>query len=387
LRSVRVELDERSYDVRIGAAGRATLGDAILGVLGRAPRQAFLIADANVHAHVAVVEQSLRDRGIAVSTISLVATEPEKSLHTLGIVLGAMAATRLERGDVVVGLGGGITGDVAGFAAACYRRGIAIVQCPTTLLAMVDASVGGKTGVNLEVGGTLQKNMVGAFHQPVLVVADTDTLSTLPDREFKAGLAECVKHGLLGGCIGDTDHLAWIVASLPKILARESESLANLIERSVAFKAGIVEGDERELAEDPNDGPSRALLNLGHTFAHAIETLPHLSPTGLAADAPLLHGEAVAIGLVGAAAASASMGLCAPELTAEVRLILGRCGLPTRVAGLPDLAALEALMGADKKVAGGRTRLILPTPGRNAKVVTNPPKSAIAAGWDAVRAG
>ncbi len=183
----------------VGEGLLADLGRLASEALGRAPRAAFVIADANVGAHADAAGASLRAGGCAVSRASVVATEKAKTLETLGRLLEAMGAARIERADPVIAVGGGITGDVAGFAAACYRRGVPVVQCPTTLLSMVDASVGGKTGVNLEVG-VLQKNMVGAFWQPALVLADTATLATLPDREFRSGLAECVKHGLLDGC-------------------------------------------------------------------------------------------------------------------------------------------------------------------------------------------
>lgn len=386
-RSVHVDLGDRSYDVRIGSRLLEGLGTNVARVLGRTPGRAFVIADANVGVHADRAVASMRDHDIAVSTVSIVASERHKSLETLGRVLGAMAEVRLERGDVVVGVGGGITGDLAGFAAACYRRGTPIVQCPTTLLAMVDASVGGKTGVNLEAAGVLQKNMVGAFHQPILVVADLPTLGTLPEREFRSGLAECVKHGLLGGCTGDPAHLDWIVASLDALLARDPERLAELVERSVAVKAAVVAGDELELLAETPGRPSRALLNLGHTFAHAIETLPGLSPTGRSADAPLLHGEAVSLGLVAAAATSAEIGLCPTGLLDEIASVLGRCGLPVNVSGLPDVARLISLMGADKKVADGRLRLVLPEPGRTARLVGGVPTGAIEVGWRAIGAG
>lgn len=390
--------------VCVGEGLLAGLGGLIAEALGRAPRAVFVIADEHVEPHAAAVGDSLQAAGCQVARASMVATEKTKTLETLGRLLGAMGAARVERADPVVAVGGGITGDVAGFAAASYRRGVPVVQCPTTLLSMVDASVGGKTGVNLDVGGVLQKNMVGAFWQPVLVVADTATLSTLPEREFRAGLAECVKHGLLDGCAEGADravararglhsaslrsdhgtlgHLEWIEANLDAILARDGAALTELIARSVAFKAAVVAGDEREMGE----GGGRAVLNLGHTFAHAIETLPHLTPTGRAEDAPLLHGEAVSLGLVAAMAAGAATGRVDRALGERVEAVLRRCGLPVRVAGLPDDAALLSLMGADKKTSGGRLRLVLPEPGMRAAVVSGVDEGAIRAGWGAVRA-
>ncbi len=382
-RTLRVDLADRAYSVRIGSNLLADLPRALAraDALGSLPRAAFLVADANVHLHAAPAIKALSDAGCQVTTATITATEPHKSLDTLARLLAEMGKARLERTDPVIAIGGGITGDLAGFAAATYRRGVPVVQCPTTLLSMVDASVGGKTGVNLTIEGTLQKNMVGAFHQPALVLADIDTLTTLTDRQFRAGLAECIKHGLLDGCLGDATHLAWITTNLDAILDRETSTLLELIARSVAFKAAIVAGDERELV---TIGPNRALLNLGHTFAHAIETLPSLSPTTNPADAPLLHGEAVALGLIAAAATSAHLGMVPPDLVDEVHAILTRCSLPTTIAGLPDADRLLTLMGADKKTTGGRLRLVLPTPGCCAELVTDPDLAAIRTGWAAV---
>lgn len=381
--AIRVELAERAYEVRTGAGLLGSLGAIAAEILGRTPRAAFVVFDANVGPHAQGAIASLRGAGCQVAQASINATEPHKSLDTFARLLAEMGAARIERSDPVIAVGGGITGDLAGFAAAAYRRGVPVVQCPTTLLSMVDASVGGKTGVNLDVAGTLQKNMVGAFHQPALVLADIDTLATLPDREFRAGLAECVKHALLdGGPDGPGTHLPWIEANLGMILARHSETLIELITRSVAFKAMVVADDERELLEG-----GRALLNLGHTFAHAIETLGHISPTASPADAPLLHGEAVALGLVAAATTSAHLGRAGTDLPAQVRAMLARCALPVAVAGLPDTRELLRLMGADKKTTGGELRLVLPEPGCRASVVAAPDERAIVAGWEAVRAG
>ncbi|VAX41341.1 3-dehydroquinate synthase [hydrothermal vent metagenome] len=384
--SIRVELSDRAYQVRIGSHLLADLPRALAETFGSIPRAAFLIADANVNTHADPAIRALAQAGCRVSTTTITATEEHKSLETLARLLVEMGTARLERTDPVIAIGGGITGDLAGFAAATYRRGVPVIQCPTTLLSMVDASVGGKTGVNLKIEGSLQKNMAGAFHQPSLVLADIATLATLPDRHFRAGLAECIKHGLLDGCTGnactgDATHLDWLTDNLDAILARHTESLLELIARSVTFKAAIVAGDEHELA---TTGPSRALLNLGHTFAHAIETLPSLSPTSNPTDAPLLHGEAVALGLVAAFATSAHLGMIPAETVERVRAILIRCALPTSVAGLPDAAHLLARMGADKKTASGRLRLILPTPGCAAELIADPPRAAIQAGWLAV---
>ncbi|QKK09249.1 MAG: 3-dehydroquinate synthase [Planctomycetota bacterium] len=326
----------------------------------------------------------MRAAGVQLTEIELNASEKAKSLETFGRILAAMGAARLERNDPVIALGGGITGDVAGFAAASYRRGVPVIQCPTTLLSMVDASVGGKTGVNLDAGGSLQKNMVGAFHQPTVVVADIGTLSTLPDREFRAGLAECLKHGLLDSSpgAGGRTHLTWITDSLDRILARDPTVLVELIARSVAFKAGVVRGDERETAES---GGGRALLNLGHTFAHAIETLHHLSPTDNPGDAPLLHGEAVGLGLVACATTAVRMGLAPAALPEQISTLLTRCWLPASVRGLPDARSCWRLMGADKKTTGGKLRLVLPCKTHHARAVEILDHAPVLAGWDAIR--
>lgn len=385
-RTVRLSLGERAYEVRIGNGLLDDLGTLAAEALGRPLRRVFMVVDSNVETHAARATASLASVGGSSVSESITAAEARKSVETVHAILTRMAEARLERDDPVVALGGGIACDVAGFAAACYRRGVPIIQCPTTLLAMVDASVGGKTGVNLRAGGALQKNMAGAFHQPSLVLADIGTLATLPDREFRAGLAECVKHGLLSGCVGDVEHLDWIARSIDAVLARDAPALIELIARSVAFKAAIVTGDERETGDGAGGRPSRALLNLGHTFAHAIETLPGLRATGSGAEG-LLHGEAVALGLVAAARSSAAMGLAGPDLEEEVRSLLARCGLPAAVRGLVETQELLGRMGADKKAAAGRLRLILPLPGRTARIVVDPAAQAVAAGWDAIRDG
>lgn len=382
--TVRVELAERTYDVCIGTGLLASVPTMAGAALGRPLRAASLVFDANTAPHAADLARALRAAGVQLTEIELNASEKAKSLETFGRILAAMGAARLERNDPVIALGGGITGDVAGFAAASYRRGVPVIQCPTTLLSMVDASVGGKTGVNLDAGGSLQKNMVGAFHQPTVVVADIGTLSTLPDREFRAGLAECLKHGLLDSSpgAGGRTHLTWITDSLDRILARDPTVLVELIARSVAFKAGVVRGDERETAES---GGGRALLNLGHTFAHAIETLHHLSPTDNPGDAPLLHGEAVGLGLVACATTAVRMGLAPAALPEQISTLLTRCWLPASVRGLPDGAQLLALMGADKKTTGGKLRLVLPCKTHHARAVEILDHAPVLAGWDAIR--
>jgi 3-dehydroquinate synthase len=261
--------------------------------------------------------------------------EPHKTLANVSRILDVLITNRFGRDACVVALGGGVVGDMAGFAAACYQRGIAFVQVPTTLLAQVDSSVGGKTGVN-HPGG---KNLIGAFHQPAAVFADTNSLNTLPDRELRAGLAEVIKYGL----IVDRPFFDWLEAHAADLLARDPEALTQAIKRSCEIKAEIVGRDEREQGE-------RALLNLGHTFGHAIESATNYSTW--------LHGEAVGAGMLLAADMSKRLGWVTAADVERVEGILRRFGLPVDVSSLPA-SALAEKMKIDKKVAAGRIRLVL----------------------------
>jgi 3-dehydroquinate synthase len=261
--------------------------------------------------------------------------EVHKSLANVSRMLDVLIANRFARDACVVALGGGVVGDMAGFAAACYQRGIAFVQVPTTLLSQVDSSVGGKTGVN-HPGG---KNLIGAFHQPVAVFADTNTLNTLPDRELRAGLAEVIKYGL----IVDRGFFDWLEAHASDLLARDAEALTHAIRRSCEIKAEIVARDEREQGD-------RALLNLGHTFGHAIESATNYSTW--------LHGEAVGAGMLLAADMSKRLGWMTAADVERVEGILRRFGLPVDVSAL-SAGTLAEKMKIDKKVAAGRIRLVL----------------------------
>jgi 3-dehydroquinate synthase len=379
---VRVAVPKNPYSVHVGAGILAQLGEVTCRALNDRAQRAFLVTDSGVSQGTAdQAAQSLSDRNLHVTRVSVTPTERAKSLATLQSLLEALARSKHERTDPVIALGGGIIGDVAGFAAATYRRGVPVVQCPTTLLAMVDASVGGKTGINLDLGQEgLQKNMVGAFWQPGAVVADVDALRSLPARELRAGLAECLKHALIGRDLQDPDLLEWTQANLPKILALDAQTLAELVSRNVCAKAHIVRDDERE--EDPKGG--RMLLNLGHTFAHAIETLPGLSFENT--QGPLLHGEAVALGLVAAATTSTSVGLAPEGLPGQVQAMVATAGLPTKVRGLPPDQDLLARMSHDKKTRAGALRLILPIGDGRACVESNVTPEAIKAGLSAIRA-
>jgi 3-dehydroquinate synthase len=337
---VRVELGERSHDVLIGPG---LIADAARLIGGRLPdRRLAIVTDANVaEAHLPSLRAALAGAGITASEIVVPAGESSKSFSQLQAVVNAILEARLERGDAVVALGGGVVGDLAGFAAAVVRRGMRLVQIPTSLLAQVDSSVGGKTGINAPAG----KNLVGAFHQPDLVLADTSSLDTLPPREFAAGYAEVVKYGL----IGDAGFFDWLEEHRQSVFSGGADRIRAIAE-SVRSKARTVAADERETGE-------RALLNLGHTFAHALE-----AACGYDA-ARLVHGEAVAIGLVLAHDYSAAVGLAPAEDAERVRAHLQKAGLPVsldEIAG-PRLSPDELMrhMAQDKKVSRGRLTFIL----------------------------
>jgi 3-dehydroquinate synthase len=328
---LNVVLGDRSYPIRIGAG---VLRDAGSYASFAAQRKKIL-CDENVARHylpplLSVAQLSQGD------ALVLPAGEAHKSWDTAGSVLNWMLDARLARGDLLIALGGGVIGDLAGFCAAIYQRGIDFIQVPTTLLAQVDSSVGGKTAVNHPRG----KNMIGAFHQPRAVIADTDTLQTLPIRELRAGLAEVIKYGMLG----DSAFFVWLEQNLDRVLKLDGEALTQLIRRCCEMKAAIVAVDEREA------GP-RALLNLGHSFGHAIETFTGYSRW--------LHGEAVAAGLIMAADLSARLGWINGEDAARCRRLVQRAGLPVSTPAGMRPADFHELMSQDKKVAGGRLRLVL----------------------------
>lgn len=330
--TLEVALGARSYPIYIGS-GILSNPDCYRPHLRG--RQVLIVSNETV---APLYLQSLRAAldGHTVESAILPDGERFKTLEGLNVIFDALLGARFGRDCTVVALGGGVVGDMAGFAAACYQRGVAFLQVPTTLLAQVDSSVGGKTGVNHPLG----KNMIGAFHQPRAVVADTATLSTLPDRELAAGLAEVIKYGL----IRDRGFFDWIDANLPALLVRDSAALAEAIRRSCQNKADVVGEDELESG-------NRALLNLGHTFGHAIET-----GTGYG---NWLHGEAVAVGMCMAADLSARLGWLPPADLARVRSQIERAGLPTRAPADLSQDRFVELMAVDKKVQNGRVRLVL----------------------------
>jgi 3-dehydroquinate synthase len=336
---VDVALAGRGYAMHIGRRLIAELGTLLLA---RCPHaRAAIVTDETVaHYHLAAGQEALARAGVEVlPPIVVAAGEGSKSWAGLQEVCEALIAARIERGDVVVALGGGVVGDLAGFAAAVVRRGITVVQVPTTLLAQVDAAVGGKTGINSRHG----KNLIGAFHQPSLVVADTALLDTLSARSFRAGYAEIVKYGL----INDPGFFAWLESNWREVLSG-GPAREQAIATSCRTKAAFVARDERETGE-------RALLNLGHTFAHALEAATGFSDR-------LLHGEAVAIGLSLAFGLSARLGLVASSEVERVNRHLAAVGLPADVAavsGLPGPETLVGLMAQDKKVRRGELTFIL----------------------------
>ncbi len=377
LARVPIATGDGSYDVLIGAGLLAKSGSEIAKAVPSTRRSA-LIVDSSLPADVVErARASLVEAGLDVVVVPVNADERTKTLSGYEALLGALLGARLERTDAVVALGGGVVGDLAGFAAATYRRGLAFVQCPTTLLAMVDASIGGKTGINLNQQGVLRKNMAGAFHQPSLVIADTDVLASLSDRQFSSGLAECVKHALLSAPFGQPDLLDWTERRAAAIMAREPDAIAELVHRNIRVKGAVIAGDVRER----NTGDvSRALLNLGHTFGHALETMPGVEPCDR--PAPITHGEAVSLGILAACRCSALIGEFDDADTARVAALLNILGLPTSLRRMPSEAEVWGAMAHDKKSIGGRLHLVLPLRGARCvlSAVTRPdePIAAIA---------
>jgi len=333
MHTLHVALGERSYPILIGRdllAEPEWLGPQVRG------GQALIISNTTVAPLYMARVRAALDARVAVSELILPDGEEFKTLDTLARIFDCALAEGHRRSTTFIALGGGVVGDMAGFAAACYQRGVDFIQLPTTLLAQVDSSVGGKTAVNHPLG----KNMIGAFYQPRAVLIDTQVLHSLPAREFAAGLAEVIKYGL----IRDAGFYQWLHDDLDRLLAREESVLAEAIERSCSLKAAVVAEDEREAG-------MRALLNFGHTFGHAIETAEGYGQW--------LHGEAVAAGMVLAARLSEQRGWLAPQDVESLVLLLERCGLPTQPPPGLSAARFIELMARDKKVIDGQLRLIL----------------------------
>ena len=340
MRTVSVGLEGRAYDVLIGGGLVDRAGEFVAPLLKRA--RTAVVADETVWGlHGARLRSALTEAGIESHVLTIPPGEASKSFSQLEDLCDRLLALKLDRGDLIVALGGGVTGDLAGFAASIYKRGIDFVQIPTTLLAQVDSSVGGKTAIDTPRG----KNLIGAFHQPRLVLADLDVLTTLPDREMRAGYAEVIKYGFLG----DFAFFEWLEANGAAVLAREPAALIHAVARSVEMKAEIVAEDEREAGR-------RALLNLGHTFGHALEAEVGFGEA-------LLHGEAVALGCAQAFRFSARLGLCPVQDAVRASQAIEAAGLPAHLTAIPggpfSADALIGHMVQDKKAEGGQLTLIL----------------------------
>lgn len=339
-RTVRVGLDGRGYDVVIGQ-GLLDQAGKLIAPFAKRKRTAIVSDETVWRLHGARLTAALEAAGIACPAVIVPPGEQTKSWEGLADVSDRLLALELDRGDLVTAFGGGVVGDLAGFAASIYKRGIDFVQIPTTLLAQVDSSVGGKTAIDTPRG----KNLIGAFHQPKLVLADLDVLSTLSEREMRAGYAEVIKYGLLG----DFAFFEWLEGNGQAVLAREPDALAHAVARSVEMKAEIVAEDEKEAGR-------RALLNLGHTFGHALE-----AETGFGGE--LLHGEAVAAGSAIAFRFSAAQGLCSSQDAQRAEAAIAAAGLPTRLGSVSaspfGAEKLVRHMGQDKKAEGGKLTFIL----------------------------
>jgi 3-dehydroquinate synthase len=346
LHTITVALAENPYPVVIGTGALADLGMQVAAQGFKAGTKVLVVTNPVVHDHYgATALASLEAAGFDATALVIEAGEDQKTPATVGLIHDAAFGRKLERGSLIVALGGGVVGDMAGFAAASWLRGIAVVQVPTTLLAMVDAAIGGKTGVN-HPGG---KNLIGAFHQPRLVLIDPEVLATLPEREFRAGMAEVIKYGVIND--------APLFADLEAAAAKDPEAglasmasvgpalLQTLLERSADAKARVVAADERE-------GGLRAILNYGHTIGHVIEALCGYGT--------YLHGEAVGLGMLAAGSIACAMGLWSADDLERQRRLVRAAGLPLQVPALDPAAVLDCLQG-DKKVRGGKVRFVLPT--------------------------
>ncbi len=351
---VAVPLGDRSYDIQISSAAMDRFGDSIISGIGDLSHALVVADQAVLERWAQPIAAALQMREIRVDITAIPSGEPSKSVDQLNNLWQWMLDCGGDRRSVVIAVGGGVVGDLAGFAAASFTRGIRFIQVPTTLLAMVDSSVGGKTGINLPGA----KNMVGAFWQPSLVLIDTDLLATLPERSFLSGLAEVIKYGV----IDDAEFFDWLEINAAALVARDAPALRHAIQKSCQSKARIVGEDERETSG------RRAILNYGHTFAHAIEAT--------AGYGTLLHGEAVAIGMQMAAKLAIDLGLCERSLLERQTKLIEVCNLPTAFQSASADAMLP-VMKRDKKVAHGKLRFILPTSIGSVKLVSDIDEAAV----------
>ncbi len=336
MRTVNVPLGDRSYAIQIGSGSLGTLGQECAAL--KLEKRCAVISDSNVSPHyLPLVCQALARAGFEAVPVKVPAGETAKSLKTVQACYDQLAQHRLERKSFIVALGGGVVGDLAGFVAATYLRGIGFIQIPTTLLAQVDSSVGGKVGVNLKAG----KNLVGSFYQPRLVLCDLDTLKTLPEREYRSGLAEVIKYGI----IYDAELFAELERVLPQLLERNTETLAHVVARCCEIKAEVVRQDETESS-------LRAILNFGHSVGHALEAISHYGK--------YLHGEAISIGQVAATRLSCKLTGLAEHDAQRIKHLFQQAGLPTELKfSKTQRAKLLAAMQLDKKVAGGEIKFVL----------------------------
>ena len=357
--TVRVELSERSYEIALGQSSLSGLGSFLQSL--RAVKRAIVVTDENVGPlYAAQAEASLSETGVAVTLLTVPAGEASKSIEMLNRLLNETLAAGADRKTVVIALGGGVIGDLAGFLAASFARGVSFVQVPTTLLAQVDSSVGGKVGINLPAA----KNIVGAFWQPLGVLIDTETLSTLPEREYLAGLAEVVKYGV----ILDAEFFAYLEANVADIQTRQSDVLQHIIARCCELKAEVVRLDERE------ETGIRAVLNYGHTFAHAFESR--------AGYGTLLHGEAVSIGMVCAARLAADLGRVDESFCERQMALLTALNIPTEIPNYPA-SELVDLMKHDKKTEHGKLRFVLPSKMGHVEIVPEVPLEKVLSAFKA----
>ena len=332
--SVRVSLQNHSYEVTVERGLIARAGE-LLRPLTKS-KKIGIVTEQSVAAHyLKPLEHSVEATGFSPISVTVDSGEHHKTLPTIGQICDRFLSERWERSTPIIALGGGVIGDMTGFAAASILRGVPFIQIPTTLLSMVDASVGGKTGVNAAAG----KNLIGAFHQPIAVLADIDVLKTLPEREFISGLAECIKHDI----IRDADHFAWFEANVANVLSRDPQTLVDLVAHNVAIKARAVEADPFERGE-------RAHLNFGHTFGHGIER---------AADYTLTHGECVGLGMIAAARTAEALGMIDAANRGRIEQLIAKVGLKTGGLTISTDAVLTA-MASDKKVASAKLRFVLP---------------------------
>ncbi len=353
--TIPVELGARRYSIQIASAWSAGLG-AFARACAPKSELALIVTDENVDPHADALAAALKSAGFRTSTVIVQPGEETKSLAWADELYDELAELNADRRTLVVALGGGVIGDLAGFAAATYNRGLPLFMVPTTLLAMVDSSVGGKVGINHERG----KNLIGAFHQPAGVAIDLDYLKTLPEREFVSGLAEVVKYGV----ILDAGFFDFLEHSVAAILSRDPAVLETIVARSCELKAGVIQMDERE------ETGLRAKLNYGHTFAHAFEIA--------AGYGTWLHGEAVSAGMVCAAKLAEALGRVPGSFTARQTALLGAFGLPTRVLPEWDAEEMIATMRRDKKSVGGKLRFVLPTEMGNVELVDGVDEALVA---------